>query len=416
MPYITREDGERFIIPSYRDTLVVKKESLLKREILLLCSNYGDYITLQKKSVGHYEVAFSPDPGYLLGECIWQHFNRPDDMIYCEAIPNTSEAILVIVKSGTVYLDGSFSIESIPDELVVFKTQKNNFDIYIHGDVPISQELDEFKFSFDATSVKSFTVLPEPVFPTLEGVKDFQLQLVDAVLTAQGIGVVPTKKIVTVLGVLVAAYFIYDYISTHKPPPAAAVTVAPANPFQSYNQALTTPSPKEHLYAIVDKFNSLLAIPGWVTTGVQYDPTPQGGTMSATVKSIGGRMDVLSAWAKKYNWDVALNEGGIKATTTISLDPRPLPSTISSLQDVYFTMIDRFSYILPGSALRFGTMSDLASYKSAEVNLNFDNASPQMLLTIANALQGLPLAVTKVKLTVNGAIIEGIINMQALGN
>src|SRR5688572_11892417 len=105
MPYITREDGEHFVIPSYRDVLVVKQKNQLKKEILLLSQSYGEYITLQKKGGNQYEVAFSPDTGYLLGESIWYHFKRPVDLIYCEAIPNTTEAILVIVKSSSVYLD-----------------------------------------------------------------------------------------------------------------------------------------------------------------------------------------------------------------------------------------------------------------------------------------------------------------------
>ena len=104
---------------------------------------------MQKKGTSEYEVAFSPDPGYLLGESIWHHFQRPVDMIYCEAIPNTTEAILVVVKAGSVYLDGSFPVESIPDELVVFLTQQNNFEIYIYGDVPISATPVDGKFSFE---------------------------------------------------------------------------------------------------------------------------------------------------------------------------------------------------------------------------------------------------------------------------
>src|SRR5690349_14472679 len=120
MPYITREDGERFIIPSYRDVLSAKKPSLLRREVMLLSQNYGEYIALQRKNIQQYEVAFSNEPGYLLGESVWNYFKRPQDLIYCEAIPNTFEAILVIVKSGIVYLDGSFPLDVIVDELVIF--------------------------------------------------------------------------------------------------------------------------------------------------------------------------------------------------------------------------------------------------------------------------------------------------------
>ena len=146
MPYITREDGEHFVIPSYRDVLTAKNKSALKRDILALSQNYGEYITLQRKSPLQYEIAFSPDTGYLLGESIWHHFKRPQEMIYCEAIPNTTEAILVIVKLGSVYLDGKIPIDSISEELIIFLTQQNQFNIYIYGSVPISQTPEEGKF------------------------------------------------------------------------------------------------------------------------------------------------------------------------------------------------------------------------------------------------------------------------------
>ena len=75
---------------------------------------------LLRKNADQYEVAFSPDPGYLFGESVWHYFKRPLDLVYCEAIPNTSEAILVIVKAGIVYLDGSFPLDSIFDEISYF--------------------------------------------------------------------------------------------------------------------------------------------------------------------------------------------------------------------------------------------------------------------------------------------------------
>src|SRR5665213_2262909 len=104
MPHITREDGEHFVTPSYRDILSAKKASLLKKEILLLSSNYGNFITLHRKNADQFEAAFSNEPGNLLGETVWYYFKRPNDLIYCEAISGTSEAILVIVKNGSVWL------------------------------------------------------------------------------------------------------------------------------------------------------------------------------------------------------------------------------------------------------------------------------------------------------------------------
>src|SRR5580692_9804853 len=130
MPYITRDDGEHFVIPSYRDVLGYTNKAQLKKDILALSEKYGQYITLQKRGP-KYEAAFSPDAGYLLGECVWLHFKRPLDMIYCEIVPNKAEALLVVVKEGSIYLDGQFPIDGIAEELIVFLTQQNQFAIYI---------------------------------------------------------------------------------------------------------------------------------------------------------------------------------------------------------------------------------------------------------------------------------------------
>jgi len=208
MAFITREDGVHFVIPSYRDVLVAKK-SAVQSEVMALSQNYGEYITMQRKGPEQYEVAFSPDTGYLLGETVWHYFNRPMDMIYCEAIPNTTEAILVIVKSGSVYLDGSFPKESIPEELVIFLTQQNNFEIYVYGDVPISEKPEEGKFSFEAASVKSFKKLDEPAFKNLPLLKAYNFQLVDIVIKEQGIGVFPVKEVVIgAIGLVIGWYLI----------------------------------------------------------------------------------------------------------------------------------------------------------------------------------------------------------------
>src|SRR5579864_5340376 len=137
MAYIAREDGENFVIPSYRD-VISKRKSQLKNDILELSSRYGEYLALLRRGVAQYEVAFSNDAGYLFGECVWHYFNRPLDLIYCEVIPDTTEAYFVLVKEGGVCLDGTFPLDHIAEELQAFTTQQNQFEIYVYGDTPIS--------------------------------------------------------------------------------------------------------------------------------------------------------------------------------------------------------------------------------------------------------------------------------------
>ena len=215
MPYIIREDGVNFVIPSYRDVLTVKRKADLVKELTTLSQSYGEYVTFQDLGSQRYSISLSLDSGYLLGETVWQYFNRPYDMIYCETVPNTNEVILVVVKNGEVYLDGSFPADSVPEELVIFLTQQNNFEIYTYGQVPISETPAEGKFSFDAASIKSFTVLDKPVFSELPLIPAYHFKPINVVLHEQGVNAIPLKKIAIILGILAIGPFIIFALAIH---------------------------------------------------------------------------------------------------------------------------------------------------------------------------------------------------------
>jgi len=412
MPYITREDGERFVIPSYRDVLSAKKKNLLKREILLLSTSYGEYITLQRKNINQYEVAFSPDPGYLLGESIWHYFKRPQDMIYCEAIPNTTEAILVIVKSGSVYLDGRFPLDSIPEELVIFQTQQNNFEIYIYGDVPISETQEPNKFSFDRTSVKSFTVLDKPVFPTLPLVKTFQLQLVEPVLKAQGIGVFPTKQILAVVVVIGLFWMAWNYFTSQKQVIPQIIPTA-ANPYQGYYSTLAAPAPDQEITQLLLRMKLLLTLPGWVVDSIDYS----NGTITASIKTYQKVLvDDLYNWANKNNATVQVQPTGMFIVLHFGLPKRPAPITINSLQEVLAQLTARLSNVLPANSMSFTAFVSHDVYSNTVVTITVDNISPAVLALVGQQLKDLPLVLNKVSLTITNGNLSGTIVLTALGS
>lgn len=410
MPHIIREDGERFIIPSYRDVLSAKKPGLLKREILLLSTNYGEYITLQKKSASQYEIAFSPEPGALLGETVWSYFKKPRDLVYCEEIPNTNEAILVIVKGGSVYLDGLFPIESIPDELIVFQTQQNNFEIYLYGNVPISQTEEEGKFTFDPTSVKSFTILEKPAFPTMPLVRQFQLQLVDVTLKAQGIGVFPTGKIIAVLLLIGLLWFGWKYISTEKELPISIVSVV--NPYQVYLTQLTSPDPMIEIQKLSDNIMLFYTIPGWNVVSFTYGS----GNVRAAVKSAGARTVSLFAWAQKNQATVEVMPDGFYITRNINLINRPPPATIYELKYVIANLIDKLSYVLPGNNLTIGNSTNRGKYMETQLSIKFDNITPTTLNLLGEQLKRFPFVLSSVSGTVNDTSISGTMVLTALGS
>jgi len=411
MPYITREDGERFVIPSYRDTLSAKKISLLKREVLLLSQNYGEYITLQRKDNIRYEIAFSPDLGYLLGETIWHYFKRPSDLVYCEAIPNSTDAILVIVKSGSVHLDGRFPIDSIPEELLIFRTQQNNFDINIYGDVPIVKTPEPGKFAFDSASIKSFTVLDSPIFPTLPTVKAFQLKPVDTVLKSQGIGVFPAKKALTVIVTLGIMWMAWVYVSTHKKE-LPQVIVGVVNPYQTYLDTLSSPDPFQEIARVVESIRLLYTIPGWSPQQLTYEK----GIFRSAVKSKGARTDILFKWANRNKAMIEVLPEGFYVQWPIFNAKRLPPDTISKLKDIIGNLIDRLSYVLTGDHMEVGQFVDRRIYQQSIIKISFTNATPSTIELIGQQLKGLPLILDKVTIVVDNGSLTGSINLEALGN
>lgn len=410
MSYITREDGERFVIPSYRDVLTTKSKTTLKKEIFLLSQNYGEYITLQRKGASQYEVAFSPDTGYLLGESIWHQFKRPQDMIYCEIIPNTTEAILVIVKSGSVYLDGSFPVDSISEELVIFLTQENNFEIYVYGDVPVSEVPQEGKFSFEASSVKSFTVLDKPVFPTLPLLKMYQLQLVETVLKTHGIGVLPIRQILTSIIVVILLWIAWSYLTSQEQVVPEFIT--PSNPYASFNAALLSPAPDQEMKLFVEQLELLFTMPGWIPVKIDYAE----GNLSVSVQSTGSKTQELFDWANNNNLTTNIKSEGIFLTTTLKSPNRPMPIKIYPLKEVIGSFVDKLSDVYPGNNIELGAFVNKGVYTEVIITVKFNEITPIVLALISKQLTDLPFVLSKVSLTVSNGNLTGTIHIKALGN
>lgn len=411
MSYITREDGERFVIPSYRDVLSAKKPALLRKEILLLSSNYGEYITLQRKNINQYEVAFSLDSGYLLGETVWHYFKRPQDLIYCEAIPNTSEVILVIVKSGSVYLDGTFPSDAILDELVIFLSQQNNFEVYIHGDVPISETPEQGKFSLNERSIKSFTILEDPVFPVLPTVKAFQLQLVDAVLKSKGIGVFPAGKWIAALAVLLFAWMVYWFFSrTEQELPQ--IIVEATNPYQQYIISLASPDPAAQIHWIANNVHVLLTIPGWKPESVDFENNK----LRALVRSQGVMTTMLYDWAKKNNATIEISTIGFYVVMDGVFANRRPPTNVMVLNKQVATLLDNLSYLFKDNVLTVGELTTKGRYGERELTIKFTDITPLTLDSIGQKLKDLSLVLIKVSIKMNNGNLTGSITLKVLGS
>jgi hypothetical protein len=426
MPYITREDGEHLVIPSYRDVISAKQKNAIKKDVLALSQSYGEYITMQRKASLQYEVAFSPEIGFSLGESVWLHFNRPADMIFCETIPNSSEAILVIVKGESVYLDGSFSLESIPEELIIFLTQQNNFEIYTYGDVPISETSAEGKFSFDPGSVKSFTSLDEPVINTMQLAKAYQFQPVDQVLKTHGIGNIQTKQLAIVAVAFVAAWIIYSIATTEKkaPPPPKVVI----NPYQAYVDAMTSSPPDKSIEAFVQSLDLLYTAPGWQFNSVDYTNN----NMSAGLTTQGSTIKALMQWCLEKGFSLSIKPTGITVSISQKVNPRPKPKLIYPSKEILAIFIDNLAKVYPGNNMTLSTITEpvpapsadasdaaaqtmIVPYVATKIVITVTKITPIVLLMISQQLKDMPFTLDGISLKQSNELLSGTINLRALG-
>jgi hypothetical protein len=408
MPYIAREDGEHFVIPSYRDVLTAKQKSVIQKDVISLSQSYGEFITMQRKGPQQYEVAFSPDRGYLLGETVWHQFKRPLDMIYCEAVPNSAEAILVIVKGGSVYLDGSFPMESIPEELIIFLTQQNNFEVFVYGDVPISETPTEGKFSFDPASVKSFTVLDQPVFSSLPLLKAYQFQPVLPVLKSHGIGGLPMMPIFMGLMLIGLGWMMYGFWNREKPPEIQMEV----NPYQGLVDALASPAPDQAMAAVVNGLKLFTTAPGWTVKQLTYTA----GTIDVMMLSSGNSIENLMDWANQNKASFVIKATGISLSIKPVINSRAKPDKVYPSKEVLAIFMDRLQEIYPGDHLKLVETKAPGPYSNTKLNISIVNISPMLIGLIGEQFKGLPFTLDKVDLTVKDGLISGTISAIAYGS
>lgn len=409
MSHITRDDGVNFVIPSYRDVLTVKSKKAVQGEVISLGKRYGDYLAMQRKSQVQYDVAFSPDGGYLLGESVWQHFNKPVDMIYCESIANTTEVILVIVKGGNVYLDGNFPVDSVQDELLIFLTQQNEFEIYTYGNVPISETQQDGKFCFDASSVKSFKVLDESAFKNLALIDAYQLKLIDITLHEHGIGSLPVKQLAIVLSPIILIMVLVIAIITLKPEPQE-VQIEP-NPYQLYVDQMVAPYPDQLIEMFVDKLQLLYSAPGWYVATIKY----QSGEIAASMKSSGSSIESLMAWSDAHGLTVRINPSGVFVAANIDAISRQKPKLVYPTTQTLAIFLDRLAKVYPGNNVSLEIIQVPRPVSSYSMKIAVTGLTPMTLRLIGEQTKGLPLILEDITLSSPGALLEGRIILRAMG-
>lgn len=199
MTQIIRYDDVEFVVLTYRELLTAATPSMMKREIQLLATENGQYVKCFQREQG-VETVFSKDKGYLLAESVWDFFGKPDNLIYCEELPNGTQAALVVIRGGTVFLDTEVNLRNIMDELMALTLGSTAYKIKLFGDLPIGE--DSSQFQFPSQNVSTLEYLDSSVFLALTPKAEYALGTVKQAFASLGYTGIALKKLTIIVAVL----------------------------------------------------------------------------------------------------------------------------------------------------------------------------------------------------------------------
>ena len=408
MPVLRREDdGTQFALQPYRELLSLPNSNLLRKELFFLSENYGIYAHISQQLDGRYETVFSHDPGYLLGEIIWQHFGQIENLIYCEALSERDQLLIVVVRDGLVVLDAKLDRTQFVEELTTLIVSNIIFTIYISGDVPLSVDSSaQDKFIFPPELVQTFTVLPNSVFNSLIPNPAYQLLPIEQAVAALNLGRKERLFLLAMLAVIAIGLSAWWYTHKVEEAPPAVTLLA------QYQAALQTPAPDQQLQALAEKITLLYNIPGWLATHIEFS----GGVAKVQLHSLGGSVANLLAFANTQQLNISITQGGTYLNLSVPAAIRFNQTTPNKTESILAKIVDRMMHIIPTKSVQIVAVNNFGIYKETQLMININHIAPDVLLLISQQLSELPINLVKGTFDLNNGLLSGTILLTVLGN
>ncbi|HEV2613703.1 MAG TPA: hypothetical protein VGV92_03225 [Gammaproteobacteria bacterium] len=396
-----------FLFQPYREALTVKTASLLRKEIQYLAEQHGQYCRLFKRKAGEIEAVFSQEQGYLLGETVWNYFEKTPYLIYCEKLASEKDdkeensIVLVVVRDGVVYLDTKLTSVGLSEELKNLlsadskSTDSKKYKVYTHGAIP-------YKFE----NVGSLKVVEKSVFESLMWDSAFQLLPILDALREQGLEdrTKSSLAFVTILcvGLLGALWW-------YSSKPTVSVSV---NPYEQYELSLQTPTPASETAALIHGLEKINRIPGWMVSSVEFD----GQNGNAKLTSMGGTATQLLTLSQSMGMVATFSSNGVFVNFTSSLSHRPVPDTIANTEKTVAIIMDRMTRVLPKKSVSVNQTISNRVFKQVEMTISFNNVSPEVLQLIGSRLDDLPVNIESITVSVKNGLLTGYFKISVVGN
>jgi hypothetical protein len=397
-----RNDGTPFIAQAYRELLVSSKRSLLFHEIRVLVEQHGQYLHLYKKNIDQLEVAFSQEPGYLLGESIWYYFGKPQHLIYCEALESDSQVLLVIIREGAVYLDIKLPHHQLKDELLLLLTDPKSYRVVTHNIDP---------FIFPKQLVGSFGHMSEALFPRLPLLPNLRLQSLNLAIKSAGLQRKTLPWFIIIFASILFAVSGYWLFANKQALPLPPLHKKVIDTYAIYHQALSAPTPLQQFLALGRLIQTTSTLPGWAVQNIYFD----GKNYRIQVISLGGNLAWLETWVKNSRFSLSIQPGAVYLTYSPHLANRKPSNTIYAVDDVMLSLLDQINFLLRDKSAHFDRMVQKGPVRVAVISVQLDNLSLEMLDLIGARMQGWPVVINLEDLQLNGSLISGRLQLSVWG-
>jgi hypothetical protein len=417
MPILRREDGTKFAVQTYRELLTFKKPSLLRNEVRILAQDHGEYLRIFVQPNKQLEAVFSSEAGYLLAESIWYYVAKPNSMLYCEELAG-KQVIVVVVRNGTIYLDAVLPVNEVMGELATLIAAQDKYDVYLFGDVPVSDIEEENKFFLHPSLIKSLNRPTESLFAALPVFKNFELQPLALALTIPELNrrsfALPISLGITMF-IILGIWYYATRPTTKTVGQVQVIQPIPADPYAAYKMALTEPAPEKILGEMASVVNLVYALPAWQATQITYRSSSP--IYQITVTSLGGSTKTIIQWADQNNLGITLTPAGATLTLNSNLAKRSPPTYIYDMQQIIALILDRLRNVLPDRSVNMGSILPNIGYKSVSATITFNNVSPDVLMLIGRQLANLPVALSSITISIQQTgLLSGAIQLTALGS
>lgn len=418
MTKITRDDGKNFIIPDYREEVSSKKISVLKNEIAMLSKNYGEFIYIQKNPDDSFDVSFSNEPGYLLAESVAKHIKISNDFIYVERLAHSDIVLFIMMKKGKIHIDTQISIESLYDEFIVIQAEQTPFDVFLYGDLPLTNQEEEKDKIFIGNIAKSYQVLDKSVFESLARYNQFELKPINDAFLVAGI-IIPTNKktmvaIVAVIIIIILWIMWPSQKAAQVSQQIQAVTVK--SEYYDYVQTLKTPEPTRQLQGLVAFLEKLETMPaGWQAQSINLSPT----LIQVTLGNINNmaKLEDLHAWTSSQGIEMTISDRATLLNFTTAYPIRRDENDIYKTQETLRVIMDRLYPMLDNGTIKVSKETLIENYKEVTLTINLSNVTLNTLDLLSKQLSDLPLLFNSAYFTQsNNGLLTGSINITIVGN